>query len=503
MIFTQFPCAHLELILSFPGFQGESKKHTFSQPKYSLRSPGEAGKRVIFFISLPRVASASRSYPGLLSFAPPGLGNGLPTRRNVRIVDSVSYRLFMASTADSRTTARIPEWDGIRGAAILLVVFYHYIYGTVPENAGGIAGFIRAVFPLSWSGVDLFFVLSGFLIGGILMDQRESGNYFKTFYLRRVCRIVPLYFVWLILFLVLALAVSWRTSSEWLGTIFNREIPGFPRWGYFLFLQNLYIAKVGVFGSPWLAATWSLAVEEQFYLLLPLAIWLIRPKKRFGAFVLLIALVPVLRTLFFLFHSGTFVYVLLPCRADALMLGVLCAYFVREPTWFARLERNRSWLHAIFVILLLGIVGLTAFVRGPEIKIFNSFEMVTFGFTWIALFYACLLLMVATAKTGVLAGVFRSRLLRHFGLIAYGMFLMHMAVDCVAHGLILGKSSELRNFSDVAVTGLAFGVTWLLAVLSWRFLEMPIIRWGHSFRYLSNKKTPLPEEVPAVSPNSL
>jgi peptidoglycan/LPS O-acetylase OafA/YrhL len=408
----------------------------------------------------------------------------------------------MASMADSRTTARIPELDGIRGVAILLVVFYHYIYGTVQSDAGEVAGFIRAVFPLSWSGVDLFFVLSGFLIGGILMDQRESGSYFKTFYIRRVCRIVPLYFAWLILFLILAWLVTMGYPSEWVSTIFNREIPHFPRWGYFLFLQNLYIAKAGVFGSPWLAATWSLAVEEQFYLLLPLALWFIRPGKRFSVFVFLIALVPVLRTCFFLFHSSTFVYVLLPCRADALLLGTLCACLVREPRWFSILDRNRSWLCVLFVILLLGMGGLTAFVRGPEISVFNSFEMMTFGFTWIALFYACLLLMVATAKTGALARVLRSRLLRHFGLIAYGMFLMHMAVDSLAHGLLLGKSCDIRGPIDIVVTALAFLVTWLLAVLSWRLLEQPIIRWGHSFRYTREGEATPSQPVAAASPKT-
>jgi peptidoglycan/LPS O-acetylase OafA/YrhL len=408
----------------------------------------------------------------------------------------------MALTADSRATTRIPEWDGIRGLAILLVVFYHYIYGTVARNTGGLPGFITAVFPLSWSGVDLFFVLSGFLIGGILMDQRESGNYFKTFYIRRVCRIVPLYFIWLILFLILGAVVVSANSSEWLNTIFGREIPHFPHWGYFLFLQNWFIAKAGVFGSPWLAATWSLAVEEQFYLLLPLAMWFIRPNKRFGVFVCLIALVPVLRTLFFLFHSGTFVYVLLPCRADALLLGTLCAYLIREPRWFVGLERNRSWLGVIFAILLLGMVALTAFVRGPEISVLNSFEMVTFGFTWIAAFYACLLLLIATAKTGFLARVFRNSLLRHFGLIAYGMFLMHMVVDCFAHGLILGKSSDITGLADVAVTALAFFATWLLAILSWKFLEQPIIRWGHSFRYVAKPEALSSETVAVPSPNT-
>jgi peptidoglycan/LPS O-acetylase OafA/YrhL len=271
----------------------------------------------------------------------------------------------MVSSSNSQAINRVPEWDGIRGVAILIVVFYHFIYGAVSYNTGGISGFIRAVFPLGWSGVDLFFVLSGFLIGGILMDQHESGNYFKTFYLRRVCRIVPLYFVWLILFLILRLVVSRGNSLDWRSAVFDREIPRFPLWGYFLFLQNLYTAKTMLFGSPWLAATWSLAVEEQFYLLLPLVLWLIRPKQRFLILAFLIVLVPVSRTLFYLYHSSTFFYVLLPFRADALLLGTLCAYLLREPRWRSGLERNRPWLVVAFFILLLGMAGLTAFVRGP------------------------------------------------------------------------------------------------------------------------------------------
>ncbi|HXT13757.1 MAG TPA: acyltransferase [Candidatus Angelobacter sp.] len=409
----------------------------------------------------------------------------------------------MGLPSDNRPTSRVPEWDGIRGVAILLVVFFHYIFGALESNNSAVAHGIRAVFPLSWSGVDLFFVLSGFLIGGILMDQRESPNYFKTFYVRRVCRIVPVYFAWLVLFFVLAWAFSAAISHEWYSTLFKREIPHFPRWGYFLFLQNLYMAKSSLLGSPWLAATWSLAVEEQFYLLLPLMLWFIRPKHRFPVFIVLIALVPVFRTYLFLFHSGTFVYVLLPCRADALLLGALCACVMREPVWFSRVQRNRRWLQVSFVLLLLGVAGLTAFVRGrSENSVFDSFEMDTFGFTWIALFYACFLMLATTAKDGLVARVLRNRVLRHFGLIAYGMYLFHMAVDTLMHGALLGKSTEINTFTDLGVTALAFGVTWLLAVLSWNFFEKPIIRWGHSFSY--GKRTVVaPEAVPLTRSESL
>ena len=131
---------------------------------------------------------------------------------------------------------------------------------------------------------------------------------------------------------------------------------------------------------------------------------------------------------------------------------------------------------------------MTAYIRGRDSVSFTSYEMVTFGFTWMALFYACLLLIVATAPGWPMARLFRNRVLRHFGLIAYGMFLMHMAVDAIAHGVLLGKSTEIRNVADLAVTAIAFVVTWFLATLSWKFFEQPIIRWGHSFRYGSKDK---------------
>jgi peptidoglycan/LPS O-acetylase OafA/YrhL len=409
----------------------------------------------------------------------------------------------MALPTDSRATARVPEWDGIRGLAILLVVFYHYIYGAVEHDTGAIAGMMRTGFSLTWSGVDLFFVLSGFLICGILMKQHGSGNYFKTFYIRRVCRIVPLYFAWLILFLILAAVIATANDASWPAALFNREIPHFPRWGYFLFLQNFATAKTGLFGSAWLAPTWSLAVEEQFYLVLPLLLWFVRPNKRMPVLIFLIALVPALRTYLFLFHSSVDVYVLLPCRADALLLGVLCAYLVREPRHFAMLQRHRWRLVVAFLILLAGMCGLTNYIHGRDAMSFNSYEMVTFGFTWIAMFYAGLLLLVATAPTWAVARLFRTRLLRHFGLIAYGMFLMHMAVNSITHGVLLGKAADIKNFSDLAVTALAFFATWGLALLSWKFFEQPIIRWGHSFRYISKQETAAVPTVRAASSNSL
>lgn len=395
--------------------------------------------------------------------------------------------------------------DGIRGVAILLVVIYHYGWESCARATGLLPHAIGSALILGWSGVDLFFVLSGFLIGGILFDHRDSGNYFRTFYVRRVCRILPAYYLIVGLVFVIPIFLPARAPT-WFLTLFQEQTPKIPKWGFFLFLQNFYAAKTGFISPAFIAITWSLVVEEQFYLLLPFSIRFLFPRKPIGVLIFLIVLVPIFRTFLFLFHPDIFIYPLLPCRADALLLGVLCTCLVRDPRWRHRFENNRKTLYFVFVILFFGAICLAVFanriVRGNEVFVLNSFEMITFGFSWLALFYACFLLIVVTAKDGLMAGM-RVPALRHFGLIAYGTYLIHMPVANTVHGLFQGTGSvTIRTFSDFAATVLAFLATWLLAVLSWNFLEKPIIRWGHSFTYKSRDEA-TPEPVasnPVASP---
>ncbi len=162
---------------------------------------------------------------------------------------------------------RIKELDGIRGAAILFVLAYHYF-----SNGAGINNpigrqFLK-LFSIGWSGVDLFFVLSGFLIVGILLDAKSSNNYFSSFYIRRALRILPLYYLLLTLFLILPIFIS-------NDGIFKLT---FPFWSYLLFIQNLFMIKFDL-GTSWLGVTWSLAIEEQFYLLLPILVWKLDKKR--------------------------------------------------------------------------------------------------------------------------------------------------------------------------------------------------------------------------------
>src|SRR5712671_2033641 len=147
---------------------------------------------------------------------------------------------FKASAVKS--SKRIPELDGLRGLAILLILVAHYVFGAFSyDDESILAASIHFAFSLTWSGVDLFFVLSGFLIGGILIDQRDTKNYFKTFYIRRICRIFPLYFLWLMLFVILFVLISHRFHQAWVLPLF--DLQGIPEWLYFLFLQNFHVAK--------------------------------------------------------------------------------------------------------------------------------------------------------------------------------------------------------------------------------------------------------------------
>src|SRR5438105_4863766 len=150
---------------------------------------------------------------------------------------------------------RLPQLDGIRGVAILVVMFH---------NESGIYPSLRLenIFANGWMGVDLFFVLSGFLITGILLDSKDSETYFRDFYMRRCLRIWPLYYS-MILFMFVILPA---TDSAAARIVFERSSPW---WSYPFFLQTFFVQIPARAAGP-LGVTWSLAIEEQFYLIWPL-----------------------------------------------------------------------------------------------------------------------------------------------------------------------------------------------------------------------------------------
>jgi peptidoglycan/LPS O-acetylase OafA/YrhL len=164
---------------------------------------------------------------------------------------------MLALMTDRIPQGRVPELDGLREIAILLVLVGHYF--SVP-GIGAVSLLNGYWFRLGWAGVDLFLVLSGFLIGGILLEVRNSPRYFRTFYARRFFRIIPLYYAWILLYMVLA-AFGRTFLAMQIGSVQKIDISILA---HFLFLQNVHEFLKSTVSFWWLSSTWSLAVEEHF-----------------------------------------------------------------------------------------------------------------------------------------------------------------------------------------------------------------------------------------------
>jgi peptidoglycan/LPS O-acetylase OafA/YrhL len=368
--------------------------------------------------------------------------------------------------------SRVPELDGLRGLAVLSVVCWHYLAGRLEPALGPMGALADRALGLSWSGVDLFFVLSGFLIGGILIDHRESPRYFSSFYARRACRILPAYAV------IVVLAFLWSAGAERAGLRigFGNLLPA---WSYATFTQNFVMASRGTFGSHWLGPTWSLAIEEQFYLLLPVLVRMVPPARLPAVLAAGILAGPVSRVALLAFHPRGFfaAYVMMPGRADALLLGALLAWAWRRGAVREAVQRHGRVLHALLVVLLAGLVVLA--VRGE-----NAFTrtMQVAGYSWLALTYLVVLMLALGAPRGPVASVARWRWLGLMGTISYAVYLLHHPVLRLVYGFA-GAPISVASPRGALLMVLAAGLTLALAALSWRFFEGPLVRRGRSFRY--------------------
>lgn len=342
---------------------------------------------------------------------------------------------------------------------------WHYVGCQIVTEPHTFASHLRLALSLTWSGVDLFFVLSGFLIAGILLDHRDKSNFFRVFYLRRVCRIFPLYFLLVGVFLCLTRTRFFTSPSfRWLF-----QDP-FPLWSYLTFTQNIFMGTRGDFGPNWLGITWSLAVEEQFYLFVPLLIYFLPRRALVNVLVVAVLAAPLLRCASPGFHA----FVNTPWRSDSLLAGALLALLVRWPRFVSSVRHQRSFLLAVFLTLLAGAVVLT--LRRAEFGVFDH--------TWLAGLYSTLILIAFLGTEPALGRLLGSWPLVWFGKLSYGIYMFHQAVSGLLHGFLRHDEPKIHTLSDAGITLAAFGITLAVAMLSHRFFETPFLRFGHSVKYL-------------------
>ena len=383
--------------------------------------------------------------------------------------------------ATVRLSGYIPELDGIRGIAIGMVVFYHYLVQTSVAANGTFLWYALMPGRLGWTGVDFFFVLSGFLIGGILMDARESRNYFQVFYRRRFFRIVPIYAVFLAGFFALVY-VNHANAAPRLQWITSRA---FPWYAYAFFLQNAWMAVNNGWGPPISSISWSLAVEEQFYLTLPWLVRFLNQRRLKQVVVEGLLLAPILRIMVFSLwpRLSNAWFVLMPCRADALLFGVLVAMAMRDAEWRGWLERRRMTLRVLMVTLAAGIPVLTQMYYVPY-----GFRTASLGLTWIAAFYATVLVYALIFPGSKISWCLRIKWLKWLGAIAYGTYLFHQLFLHVIFGAIWGRAPVVNSKGEFAAAFAALALTLVFCRISWRWFETPLIEMGHRTKYASAER---------------
>jgi peptidoglycan/LPS O-acetylase OafA/YrhL len=358
----------------------------------------------------------------------------------------------------------VPELDGIRGLAILLVLVWHY---AVDQTWGS---WIARVGMLTWSGVDLFFVLSGFLLGSILIRYRGGERFYAAFYARRACRIVPLYALLLLLY-VLSAASLRDPANPGHAWLFGNAM---PLWTYATFTQNLAMAFANTSGAHFLGITWSLAVEEQFYLVLPLLIAFAPLRALPWLLAALIVIAPLLRVVAAAHDVDAFV--LMPARMDSLLGGVLLACLLSEAStrrWLEARSRFLKWLLAIF---LLGLAILTLERRALGVL----------DHTWLAGLYTVLVAIAVVDRSGAIPRSLRVRWLAGLGVISYGVYLFHQAVSGLLHSAVFARPPRIDSMASAALTLLALAITVTLALAARRLVEAPIIAFGQRVGYRSS-----------------
>ena len=357
--------------------------------------------------------------------------------------------------------------DGLRGVAILAVMASHLFAVDYQMQAFPVRLIGQILFWGLW-GVDLFFVLSGFLITGILVDSLNSPHYFRNFYMRRVLRIFPLYYgVLLLLF-----ALTPVMNIHWHGL----QVP------LLLYLQNSirYLPRTDGMGKISLNHLWSLAVEEQFYLLWPLLVFLARTLGKVRTLALAgCASALVFRLLLtLLWQDGFSTHFNMLARCDALLLGGVLALLYRSTGWSVTLRWSRPLFFGTAGFLVLSLV------EGSLVPFQSPLWTNALRSSIVAL--ACGGLLVWSLRPGWFSRVCSGRVLRAFGKYSYGLYILHMIFLPLLSGFFRPLLLRLTGSKLIAVVGSAGVIVVMTSAAAWlsfHLYEKHFLRLKRFFEY--------------------
>ncbi|MFT3929897.1 MAG: acyltransferase [Spongiibacteraceae bacterium] len=364
----------------------------------------------------------------------------------------------------------IPELDGLRAIAIILVVWHNVTAG---EYIGGVVWkLVNLLSNTGWVGVQLFFVLSGFLITGILLDEKKSPHQLRNFYMRRVMRIFPLYYA--VLGFAFVLLPLFHLTPLWLHDDLRQQL-----W-YWTFLINWSAPILGdghAFGH-----FWSLAVEEQFYLLWPLCVLTCQRRTLLKLGLFFIASALLIRSALIAYDlefALAAAYKFTVARWDALAVGALLAVMVRDTEWSQLLLRymRPAFVGAVAYIVIYAILNRNFAPVGPSFAALNQ--------TVAALLFGVVLFAsIQTHEQGSTRwqGFLLHPFMRLVGKYSYAIYIFHLPVNLIVvpwwSRTMMIESAPL-NATCLAL--LVFSLSYLAAMISWALLEQPCLRLKRFF----------------------
>ena len=370
---------------------------------------------------------------------------------------------------------RVRELDGVRGISIIVVVAFHLLKRADYFTSNETLHFITRLSSIGWVGVDIFFVLSGFLITSILLRTKHEKNYFKNFYVRRSLRIFPLYFVFIAVILLLL---------PKLDPDFTPEIPRALPF-LLLYQQNwlMLISKIPL--TTYLAVTWSLAIEEQFYLIWPAVVYFTKKETLIKLSIGVILFSILARLLGILFWDdmsqvSTFFYYNTFTRFEQLVFGGLLAIAFTEPLWIQRLKNISI---PSFWVAFTAFLALCFTAYPHMVPLDENIWLVFGGYTLAAVFSAALVTILMThPETSMFRRLFQNKLLIFFGKYSYSIYLLHVPVILILLDMLW--RTQLRGWTMyLAYMVLTYIITVVGALITWNLLEKHMLNLKKYFEY--------------------